>query len=754
MNSVESDPTRAPRPEQLVEAWSILQAAGYLETAGLPYFRSLAELPAEVGTWLRRAGAAPSRPRVAWPDLHHRAFRRRHPELFDLFALFALGRRLPIDRLVPILGTTGIHQLTTAGLLRLVGAEVESSLRIYFWAGQPFMHDAPASSIAAASRAYTGRDSLRFAAYLQQELGARSYPRALDLCTGCGLQAQVLAGMSDTVVAVDRNPRALAFARANIAINGIEKIALVRADLTGAIAGRFDLIVANPPFVYLPRPLATGHDLASDGGLLGIGLSRRILARMADLLRPDGRALVLTSLPGSPDRPILERWIERRLLPRGLEVRLRFVEYLWRADQYDAYRARGMRTPALVVAEVRHSSHPRLLHTRPPLAERLILARQVGGAKLAHERRRVAAAGAALQPARWRRGLPLAVSCAWRTTRVPVPPVRLALEPTTHCPLDCLQCARAERITTPRHLEPAAFEQILAATRPRRLHLHGCGEPLAHPEIDRLCATAQQAGARVALVTSLPEAEMLPRAARALPHLERLIIGVDATTEATYTTIRRGGELASVLETLRALRHHRARSGQTRPAIHLSFLIQRHNWRELPAFVRLAYGAGADAAIFLSLDLTTIEERAPELVGTLEPEELRRTIMKARQLAARIGMRTNLDLLLETYPVLRHRYWGEPLAAAPRCLRPWLSTYVTVDGEVRPCSRYAYDASANMGRIDQQPFAAAIWNGAAYRQLRAELRGRRPSWRHCAGCSVPAEEGEPWANLRRRRRAP
>src|SRR5262249_25507852 len=43
----------------------------------------------------------------------------------------------------------------------------------------------------------------------------RPAKRALDLGTGCGVQALLLARHSETVIAVDVNPRALAFARFN-----------------------------------------------------------------------------------------------------------------------------------------------------------------------------------------------------------------------------------------------------------------------------------------------------------------------------------------------------------------------------------------------------------------------------------------------------------------------------------------------------------------------------------------------------------
>jgi SAM-dependent methyltransferase len=81
----------------------------------------------------------------------------------------------------------------------------------------------------------------------------RKVGAALDLCCGGGVHALQLAGHSDTVVASDLNPRAVALARFNARLHGAENIEFVEGDGFGPVAGRrFDLIVANPPFYVLP----------------------------------------------------------------------------------------------------------------------------------------------------------------------------------------------------------------------------------------------------------------------------------------------------------------------------------------------------------------------------------------------------------------------------------------------------------------------------------------------------------------------
>ena len=68
---------------------------------------------------------------------------------------------------------------------------------------------------------------------------------ALDVGTGSGVLALALARLGvERVVALDTDPAVLPLARANLARNGVARVALLAGPLT-ALRGRFDLVVAN-----------------------------------------------------------------------------------------------------------------------------------------------------------------------------------------------------------------------------------------------------------------------------------------------------------------------------------------------------------------------------------------------------------------------------------------------------------------------------------------------------------------------------
>ncbi len=77
--------------------------------------------------------------------------------------------------------------------------------------------------------------------------------RALDLGTGCGVQALHLASHAEQVVATDINARAVWAAQFNADLNGLGNIETRGGYYYAPVANEsFDLITTNPPFVISP----------------------------------------------------------------------------------------------------------------------------------------------------------------------------------------------------------------------------------------------------------------------------------------------------------------------------------------------------------------------------------------------------------------------------------------------------------------------------------------------------------------------
>lgn len=119
--------------------------------------------------------------------------------------------------------------------------------------------------------------------------------RVLDMGTGSGVNAVLVAGRGAEVLAVDVNPRALEAARANAERNGVAGRIEVRAsDVFSAVEGTFDLIVFDPPFRWF-RPRDLVESAMADEGY---GAMRRFFEGARRHLTADGRMLIFFGTSG------------------------------------------------------------------------------------------------------------------------------------------------------------------------------------------------------------------------------------------------------------------------------------------------------------------------------------------------------------------------------------------------------------------------------------------------------------------------
>jgi HemK-related putative methylase len=211
--------------------------------------------------------------------------------------LFYLEAEEPRRRLGALLPAAEQDGLTRAGLLAVRAGRVRSRLRI----------DAHRSLLLLADRRFHDPDRQALAlpvgdmvyppgsdsAILADAVPQRDGELVLDLCTGTGIQALAVAGRAAQVVAIDIGRRAAALAAVNAAFNAVANVEVRRGDLYAPVRGqRFDLVLANPPFVPGRRRGPAYHS----GGPRGDRVLRRVVGGLQAHLRPGGRALIVSHL--------------------------------------------------------------------------------------------------------------------------------------------------------------------------------------------------------------------------------------------------------------------------------------------------------------------------------------------------------------------------------------------------------------------------------------------------------------------------
>jgi methylase of polypeptide subunit release factors len=138
----------------------------------------------------------------------------------------------------------------------------------------------------------------------------RRVSRAVDIGTGNGAHALLAARHSDSVIATDLNPRALAYTEINAALNGLDNIETRLGSLFEPVAGEtFDLVTCNAPFVVSPE----SRWQYRDSGMPVDRMSELVVRHAAAALADDGFASVLVSWVAEtkedPDDRVLE-WID------------------------------------------------------------------------------------------------------------------------------------------------------------------------------------------------------------------------------------------------------------------------------------------------------------------------------------------------------------------------------------------------------------------------------------------------------------
>jgi methylase of polypeptide subunit release factors len=208
-----------------------------------------------------------------------------------LARLFLLGDAAPVELVDEAVGEMGAEGLSSLGLVAVADGNARALVRLVPHGDYYVASDAGPE--AGSDVPFDHVPGIQAPSVTLAKLAVRRpCARALDLGTGCGIQALLAARHSTRVVATDVNPRALAFAAFNAALNGVDAIELRHGDGFAPVQGeRFDLIVANPPYVISPD----ASYVYRDSGLPADELCRGVVEAAAEHLSEGGYAHVLVS---------------------------------------------------------------------------------------------------------------------------------------------------------------------------------------------------------------------------------------------------------------------------------------------------------------------------------------------------------------------------------------------------------------------------------------------------------------------------
>lgn len=225
-----------------------------------------------------------------------------------LIRLFLLGSTIDVDEASNWLERDQVNQLQEEGFVEERGHSLVSPIRVVPWEDLLLVQDRVDSLYLRRNHVTLGPVSRMLADLTVR----RSVDSALDLGTGCGVQALLAARHAGRVVATDVNSRALRYAQLNMRVNGVPNIECRKGSLFKPVAGeRFDLIVANLSVVISP----TRQYVFQDSDLPGHQLSQSVVCDAPEFLREGGFAIMLCNWirePGDQWFEVPTNWVKGR----------------------------------------------------------------------------------------------------------------------------------------------------------------------------------------------------------------------------------------------------------------------------------------------------------------------------------------------------------------------------------------------------------------------------------------------------------
>jgi methylase of polypeptide subunit release factors len=136
-------------------------------------------------------------------------------------------------------------------------------------------------------------------------LPKKSYDRVLDIGSGSGAAALLLAKRCREVYATDITARCVLYTEFNRRLNGFPNITVREGSFYEPVADlQFDLIACHPPF---DLSLSSSRYVYADGGKDGEFVTRGFVAGLPEMLKPGGQCIAAFRATDRMDSPIEER---------------------------------------------------------------------------------------------------------------------------------------------------------------------------------------------------------------------------------------------------------------------------------------------------------------------------------------------------------------------------------------------------------------------------------------------------------------
>lgn len=299
--------------------------------------------------------------------------RLRSGRLATLGALFLAGAAVPEEAAAEALAPLGLDELEAATVAARGPEGVRATVRVEEYEGLLVASDRNDAHPAEDYVLEVGPSTRQAAALTVR----KQVDRALDLCSGNGVQALLLRAHAARVIGTEISPRAVGFARFNAELNEEDGIDWRLGNLLEPVEGEsFGVVTCNPPFVIGPGR----EPLYRDGRAHADEFSRAAAVGSAQVLEEGGFATVVCNWVSRRDEPwheTPERWLDESGCDLLL-LRLSSDDALDYAAGWSSGVLQREGQSEYVAAVERHRDHLRQLGAEAVTAGVIVLRRRTG----------------------------------------------------------------------------------------------------------------------------------------------------------------------------------------------------------------------------------------------------------------------------------------------------------------------------------------------------------------------------------------
>lgn len=324
--------------------------------------------------------------------------------------------------------------------------------------------------------------------------------------------------------------------------------------------------------------------------------------------------------------------------------------------------------------------------------------------------------------------------------QVPPIPIRLQIETTNICNLNCVMCARrALNDLKNRKMSVEEFSKIVKEIDPFYVTMNGLGEPL----LDETIVIKLNLLREKNIYSSMPTngSFLFGDVAKALSENmpNKLQFSLDGATQDVFESIRIKGDFENIIKNIcDFISYYKNNKTVSSSSMGIEFALQKYNLFQFKDM----YTLYRKLALMDTFDLVPVYEyySTGKIFTRLMPSE--REVRILHQQLDEAIITSNLPeekMFYKRWKNVSSQFIEkngcrvlDPDHNRHACIVPWYNVYIDVNGNVFPCC-FLITSNYIMGNIFEDAFDK-IWTNNKYRDFRKKMTEDRPNLDGCRSC--------------------